>query len=403
MSQPFDFDKALKALQSGQALTGKDGILMPLIKQLTEAALAAELDSHLAADVEANSKNGFGKKTIKATTGSFELATPRDRNSTFDPQQKHQTTLSDEIEQKMLEDGEVRTSLSGNSFKEGWNPRLFNAGKVYNYVVDGKKYTYDLGSTAVIGTTHVSYQYSTTNLLAIHHALLTSGLQPQDVELTVTLPVTEFFDNDNQPNEERIERKKANVLREISLNKGETFKIKKVNVMPESLPAAFESLKKDKVNKLERSLIIDLGGTTLDCGLILGAFEGISEIRGYSEIGTSRITHTVMNALTKASTPCNYFIADELIKNRHDNEYLQTLINDVAEIKNITHVIDSEVKSLAESIRQEISTFSGMNRIYLTGGGAELIYPHIKQYFPNLKVNKVDEPQFALVKAMVHA
>lgn len=59
--------------------------------------------------------------------------------------------------------------------------------------------------------------------------------------------------------------------------------------MPESLPAAFESLKKDKVNKLERSLIIDLGGTTLDCGLILSAFEGISEIRGYSEIRD--ITH----------------------------------------------------------------------------------------------------------------
>ncbi|ADZ43662.1 putative transposase [Yersinia enterocolitica subsp. palearctica 105.5R(r)] len=56
MSQPFDFDKALKALQSGQALTGKDGILTPLIKQLTEAALAAELDSHLAQDLEANRK-----------------------------------------------------------------------------------------------------------------------------------------------------------------------------------------------------------------------------------------------------------------------------------------------------------------------------------------------------------
>ena len=104
MSQPFDFDKALKALQSGQALTGKDGFLTPLIKQLTEAALAAELDSHLAADVEANRKNGFGKKTIKATTGSFELATPRDRNGTFEPQlvKKHQTTLSDEIEQKII-------------------------------------------------------------------------------------------------------------------------------------------------------------------------------------------------------------------------------------------------------------------------------------------------------------
>lgn len=48
MSRPFDFEKALKALQSSQSLTGKDGILTPLIKQLTEAALAAELGSHLA-------------------------------------------------------------------------------------------------------------------------------------------------------------------------------------------------------------------------------------------------------------------------------------------------------------------------------------------------------------------
>ena len=27
MSEKFDFDKALKALQSGQAITGKDGVL----------------------------------------------------------------------------------------------------------------------------------------------------------------------------------------------------------------------------------------------------------------------------------------------------------------------------------------------------------------------------------------
>lgn len=32
MTLPFDFEKAPKALQSGQSLTGKDGILTPLIK-----------------------------------------------------------------------------------------------------------------------------------------------------------------------------------------------------------------------------------------------------------------------------------------------------------------------------------------------------------------------------------
>ncbi|MFT4564884.1 MAG: hypothetical protein ACI9BW_004654, partial [Gammaproteobacteria bacterium] len=39
MSHTFDFDKALEDLQAGKDLTGKDGILMPLIKQLTEAAI----------------------------------------------------------------------------------------------------------------------------------------------------------------------------------------------------------------------------------------------------------------------------------------------------------------------------------------------------------------------------
>ena len=104
MTNKFDFDEALKALQSGQSLTGSDGILTPLIKQLTEAALEAEIDSHLANEVEKNRKNGKTSKTIKTTSGQFELNTPRDRAGTIEPQlvKKLQTTLSDEIEQKIL-------------------------------------------------------------------------------------------------------------------------------------------------------------------------------------------------------------------------------------------------------------------------------------------------------------
>ncbi len=74
MSQLFG-DKALKALQSGEALTGNG--TTPLIKQLAEAALSAELDSHLASDVEANRKNGSGKRPLKPRPARFELAAPR--------------------------------------------------------------------------------------------------------------------------------------------------------------------------------------------------------------------------------------------------------------------------------------------------------------------------------------
>ena len=104
MNEDFDFDKALEALQSGKAITGKDGVLTPLIKKLTEAALEAELDSHLAQDVFPNRKNGRTKKTVKSTAGPFELETPRDRAGNFEPQliKKHQTSVNDEIEAKIL-------------------------------------------------------------------------------------------------------------------------------------------------------------------------------------------------------------------------------------------------------------------------------------------------------------
>ena len=53
MTQSFDFNKALAELQSGKGLTGEDGVLTPLIKQLIEAALKAELEQHLETDIVA--------------------------------------------------------------------------------------------------------------------------------------------------------------------------------------------------------------------------------------------------------------------------------------------------------------------------------------------------------------
>lgn len=101
----FDMDAAIKALREGHDLTGKDGVLTPLIKQLTESALQAELDHHLADDsATANRKNGSTPKTVKSPTGAFELQTPRDRAGTFEPQlvKKHQTHLTDELERKII-------------------------------------------------------------------------------------------------------------------------------------------------------------------------------------------------------------------------------------------------------------------------------------------------------------
>lgn len=43
VTEPFDVNEALKAVQSGQAISGKDSVLAPLLKQLSEATLSAIL------------------------------------------------------------------------------------------------------------------------------------------------------------------------------------------------------------------------------------------------------------------------------------------------------------------------------------------------------------------------
>jgi hypothetical protein len=83
----FDFNEfkadTLSQLKSGQSLTGKDGILTPLIKELFEAALEGGIEAHLAESHESgqpNRRNGKTSKLMKSTSGVLDLETPRDRD-----------------------------------------------------------------------------------------------------------------------------------------------------------------------------------------------------------------------------------------------------------------------------------------------------------------------------------
>ena len=104
MKIEIDVEEFAQQVKNGQSVTAKGGVLNDLVKQLTEMTLQAELDSHLAQDLEKNRKNGYTSKTMKTEHGTFELETPRDRNGSFEPQivKKSQTHMSDEIEKKML-------------------------------------------------------------------------------------------------------------------------------------------------------------------------------------------------------------------------------------------------------------------------------------------------------------
>jgi len=95
-------EELLQGYSSPQDLLGEEGLFKELKKRLLERALGAELTEHLGYEKGApagrgsgNSRNGYSSKTVIGDDGAIEIAVPRDRNSTFEPQlvPKGQTRL----------------------------------------------------------------------------------------------------------------------------------------------------------------------------------------------------------------------------------------------------------------------------------------------------------------------
>lgn len=90
---PELLDQLLANYEKPEDLTGDNGLFKQLKKALIERALAAELSEHLGYEKgdpggrgTGNSRNGTSSKTILTEDGEIEIAIPRDRAGSFEPQ-----------------------------------------------------------------------------------------------------------------------------------------------------------------------------------------------------------------------------------------------------------------------------------------------------------------------------
>ena len=95
-----EFAKNIKTTDDLTSLTSM------LTKQVIEAALGAEMEEHLGYSKnqqtdKSNARNGYTKKILKGSHGEIQIATPRDRNGSFEPEliKKRQNRLTQFDEQ----------------------------------------------------------------------------------------------------------------------------------------------------------------------------------------------------------------------------------------------------------------------------------------------------------------
>jgi putative transposase len=81
-----------RARSEGVSLTGEDGLLTSMVREVLQAGLDVEMVEHLGYEPyestgrnSGNSRNGSYPKTVKTDVGPVELRMPRDREGTFEP------------------------------------------------------------------------------------------------------------------------------------------------------------------------------------------------------------------------------------------------------------------------------------------------------------------------------
>lgn len=118
-SVPFDYElakqKVKEQLRSGQSLFGKGGAFAPLLQEMLNSILEGEIDGHLDDDERqsGNRKNGKTKKSLKTSSGTIEVTTPRDRFGSFEPEivKKRETIMAESLEDKIIGLYSLGTSL----------------------------------------------------------------------------------------------------------------------------------------------------------------------------------------------------------------------------------------------------------------------------------------------------
>lgn len=299
------------------------------------------------------------------------------------------------------ESGEVQTALTNNTFKKELSPPTGEA-EVYNYRCSGEDFSFSPMSTSIVMTNNVQWQYSAANAVAIQHALQKSGLKPQRIHALVTLPLSEFYDHNNQPNLANIERKKASVAQSVEFLSGNAFIIEAVSVSPESIPAAVAKV--SELTDLDALLVVDLGGTTLDVSLIQGETASLVKVEGNANIGASSVTREVDQALRTVNGQSSWRIADAIVKNRHNDGFIANRLFNEENVPAIKESLDRSITSLCNATTDFLTRFSGFTHVAVVGGGASLVADSVKSA---LKISDKrffvsDDPQFDLVRGMLY-
>ncbi|HIF9538191.1 TPA: plasmid segregation protein ParM domain-containing protein [Photobacterium damselae] len=270
---------------------------------------------------------------------------------------------------------EVKTFVSHNRAELGQG---FSFGKPnYVYITDDEKdtkYTFSDDKNA-LPTSNKAFQYDEQCRASVQHALVQSGIQETNIDLCVTLPISQFFNKDGTHNTDNIERKRAVHLGYIKSVNHKTYNIKSVSVYPEGIPAILAEIQHHDIKPTDTCMCLDLGGTTSDACIFTGKLNNIINVDSYN-CGMFEVMENIRAELNNDLNNIYTMHLDFILRNANNPELIKDTINKEIDVrKHYLPVFERLYRQVIELNKGSLSN----TKVFLAGGGAFLFHEFLQE------------------------
>jgi plasmid segregation protein ParM len=249
------------------------------------------------------------------------------------------------------------------------------------------------------------YPHSPLNRVLVHHALRKAGFAGRAVSIATGLPVSYYY-NGGVPNSQLIDGKVANLKKGVLCESGSCAKIVENLVTTEAIAAYFDQI--IAMDGTETPVyaevaeshvgVIDVGGKTTDCAVILAGGAHVDTARsGSSDVGVLKLNDQIEAALRSK-------FGFDLVPPRLIEAAISTgSIKVYGKVENVEGIVREAKEVLAEAImstvRAKIGSGKDLDWVLFVGGGSIVMREQLAKHFPHSRFP--DRPEFANARGML--
>jgi plasmid segregation protein ParM len=244
------------------------------------------------------------------------------------------------------------------------------------------------------------YPTSAMNRAIVNHALNQNGYSGQKVEIVTGLPFNAYYRVDGTYNIDLIKNKQDSLKKPVKRSSGaESAVVVKHHVLGEAVCAVVDTLVDESGKMLDKpgmNAVVDIGGKTTDICVVTPQPAIDHKRSGTKDLGMLNVYEAIRRQVGDRFGVNS--LQDQAIRDSVRTGEIEIWGNseDIKDI--VTQALSEEAENITREATRRFGDGADLKKIILVGGGADPMFPFLKDRFRNLV--RPEEPEFANARGM---